>query len=160
LENLVDVGLLGREAGEDGFHITVTTERAATALANVRSDPRRLRHFLDREFFGAWAAIHGIEGKSADKQEVLRHFADAYDRVKRSIGFTPARTVALATSLMALRVGMVAEVATIMELVLDAAKGSLNEYFQFSGGTRLDREYMVRVRPELREALDQLDDLQ
>ncbi len=154
LENLVDVGVLSRAAGEEGFRVTATTERAAIVFAALREDPRKLRYFLDREFFGAWARIQGIESRTADRSEVIRCFALAYERVKRSIGFTPARTVALATSLLALRRGMVAEVASTMEMVLDAAKGTLNEYFQFSGGTRLDHEYMIRVRPEIREILD------
>jgi hypothetical protein len=154
LENLVDVGVLGRVAGEDGFRVTETTRRAAIQLEGLRGDPRKLRYFLDRQFFGSWARIQGMESRLADRNEVIRFFSLAYDRVKRSIGFTPARTVALATSLLALRHGLVAEVANTMEMVLEAAKGPLNGYFQFSGGTRLDHEYMIRVRPEIREILD------
>ena len=156
LEHLIDVGLLARSvpsSDDPPFQAVAATTRAATAFEELREDPRRIQGLLDTKFFGTWAEIHGPAAKPSADRTVLLQFAKAYELVKRSMGFTPGRTVALAASFLALREGVVLEVDPTMELVLNAARGPLNKYFQFSGGTRLDREFMIRVRPELRDEL-------
>lgn len=155
LEHCVDVGLLARgEEGEEApFQVTPGTARGAQSFAELRDDPRRIQGFLDRKFFGTWAKIQGLETSEPDHTGTVRGFVRAYDLVKRSIGFTPGRTVALAAAFLGLRENLVLEVDRTMSVVLEAARGPLNQYFQFSGGTRLDREYMIRVRPEILEAL-------
>ncbi len=152
LEHFVDIGLLARKQGaedERPFQVTPVTVRAAQLLADLRDDPRRVHGFLSTKFFATWASIQGLDAAPADRDRTIRCFVEAYDLVKRSIGFTPGRTIALAASFLGLRSNLILEVDSTMEVVLEAARGPLNQYFQFSGGTRLDREYMIRVKPEI-----------
>src|SRR5262245_44139917 len=69
--------------------------------------------------------------------------------VGREIGFTPGRTVSLAVCLLALEDGRLAEVDSMSDAVYAGAKADLREHFIFSGGSRFDREFMIRVRPEI-----------
>ncbi len=156
LEHCVDVGLLARKQEDESdapFQVTAATGRGAQLYSELRDDPRRIQGFLDRKFFGIWSKIQGLETSEPDPTATVRCFVHAYDLVKRSIGFTPGRTIALAASFLGLRENLALEVDRTMAVVLEAARGPLNQFFQFSGGTRLDREYMIRIRPEIMDAL-------
>jgi len=79
----------------------------------------------------------------------LIYFAKAFELVGRAIGFTPGRTVAFAGCLLARESGRIAEIDSRFDAVYAAAKTDLVEYFIFSGGNRFNREFLVRVRPEI-----------
>lgn len=158
LEHLVDVGVLGRRAeahAADTVYVADdVTHRAVAEWTELLDDPKRIHRFLDCRFFGALARIVGLRSPSpCSESEALLYFARAYALVGREIGFTPGRTVALAACLLALEDERVCEIETMFSLVYQCAKTALGEHLVFSGGSRFDREFLIRVKPELTTAL-------
>jgi hypothetical protein len=160
LEHYVDLGLLGRRAeshgGDTVYEPTAAATRAVDAWEPMFRAPRHGRRFLDARFFSATAQICGQKtSPGCDQLEVLRYVAMAFELVGREIGFTPGRTVALAACLLALEDHRILEVDTVFSTVHEAARSEWGEYLVFSGGSRLDREFLIRVKPELSEVLSE-----
>jgi hypothetical protein len=154
LEHYVDVGLLGRRrdahAAETVYEPILETTRALEAWAPLLEDPKTVRRFLDGQFFKAAATVFDLARPQPCSQcECLLYFARAFELVGREIGFTPGRTVSFAACLLALEDGRCAEIDTMFEAVYAGAKTDVGEHFVFSGGSRFDREFLIRVRPEV-----------
>lgn len=155
LEMLVDVGYLSRRNTTGGRNEFVWTATAATrALANelhpdlAKSTRREL--FMDTGFFGALArTTEQPYSAVTNPDDVLWHFARAINRVKRDFGFTPGRTGALLACLLAWEEHKVIEISQVYDAVYNAAKSDLNRYLHFSGGSRFDREFLIRLDDEL-----------
>lgn len=81
------------------------------------------------------------------------YFARAFELTGREIGFTPGRTVSFAACLLALEDGRLAEIDTMFEAVRAGARTNVGEHLVFSGGSRLDGEFLVRVKPEAAQLL-------
>lgn len=165
LEHYVDIGLLGRRpdahTADTVYEPVPETHRAVQTFAPLMENPRAIRHFLDGQFFSSAAHIFGVMGaQSCTQWELLTYFAKAFDLIGREIGFTPGRTVSLAGCLLAFEDGRLAEIDTMFDAVRAGAKTELGEYLIFSGGSRLDGEFLIRVKPEaaaiLRDRLQQI----
>jgi hypothetical protein len=72
----------------------------------------------------------------------------------REFGFTPGRTLALHACLMALEQGEVLEVEQVFNAVYDAARTPWERFLHYSGGSRFDREFLIRVDAEMVSALE------
>jgi hypothetical protein len=158
LEHYVDIGLLGRRrdahASETVYEPVPETRRAVEAWAPLLEDPKTIRKFLDSRFFEAVSQVFDVaEARPCTRWEYLLYFARAFELVCREIGFTPGRTVAFAACLLALEEGRLAEIDTMFEAVYAGAKTDLGNHFIFSGGSRFDREFLIRVKPEIVPAL-------
>jgi hypothetical protein len=158
LEHYVDLGLIARRSAshdaETVYETGPATVRALEALAPLLQDPRVVRRFLDTRFFGAVAAVLGVPASTTlDWREVLPDVARGFELVGREIGFTPGRTIAIAACLLALESGHIVEVDQVFEAIRSAAASPLGEHLVFSGGSRLDREFLIRVLPEFMTAL-------
>ncbi len=154
LEHYVDVGILGRRrdahASETVYFPMPETHRAVEAWSPLLNDPKTTGRFLDGKFFQATAHVLGLEGATPCTQwESLLYFARAFEIVGREIGFTPGRTVAFAACLLALEDGRLAEVDTMFDAVYQVAKTDLGKHLIFSGGSRFDREFLIRVKPDI-----------
>jgi hypothetical protein len=153
LEHYVDIGLLGRRndayAAETVYEPLAETQRAASAWAPLLEHPKTIRRFLDGQFFRSVAHIFGVNStQSCTQWESLMYFVKAFQLTSREIGFTPGRTVSFAACLLALEDGRVAEIETMFEAVRFCARTELGEHLIFSGGSRLDGEFLIRVKPE------------
>jgi len=160
LEHYVDLELLGRRndahTADTVYEPIPETHRAVEAWRPLLDDPKTIRRFLDGHFFSATARIFGMQsGSLCSDLECLVYFARAYELVARTIGFTPGRTVALAACLLALEDGRRAEIDSVFDAVYAGAKSDLRDHLIFSGGSRSDREFLIRVRPELVAVLRQ-----
>jgi hypothetical protein len=82
-------------------------------------------------------------------------FAQAFKEIGREFGFTPGRTLALKACLMAWERGYTMEVGDVFDAVYRAAKQPIHEYLHFSGGSRFDREFLIRVDDEAITYLEQ-----
>ena len=154
----VDIGLLGRRreahASDTVYEPVPETHRAVTAWSKMLEDPRAIRWFLDNQFFKTTAHVFGVEkAHQCTQWESLLYFARAFELVGREIGFTPGRTVAFAACLLALEDGRLSEIDTMFEAVYAGAKTDLGDHLIFSGGSRFDREFLVRVKPEIMPVL-------
>ncbi|MEW5848023.1 MAG: hypothetical protein AB2A00_04385 [Myxococcota bacterium] len=156
LENLVDLGLMHRLDDRQKFmwSITDATVRAAKLLSPLAARHNRTTQFLDERLFGVWANIF-----DEDKQRVgalvdrLRWFALAFKAIGREFGFTPGRTLALKACVLAWEAGYLLEVKDVFDAVYEAAKGPWSQYLRFSGGSRFDAEFLIRVDDAMLPAL-------
>jgi hypothetical protein len=161
LEILVDLGFVGRRSDRKGkrsdFMWTVTdTTRALTAEWKTLEAPTNvIPVYLDREFFGSMARVFSLSHRHpARDDERLLWFARAYHLVGREFGFTPGRTLALLGCLMAWEAGVVFEVADVFDAVYRAAGTPWERFLHFSGGSRFDREFLIRIDDDALSALE------
>ena len=82
-------------------------------------------------------------------------FGRAFEDIGREFGFTPGRTLALKACLLAWENKRTMEVGDVFDAVYRFARqGSpLDQYLHFSGGSRFDREFLIRIDPGLVEHL-------
>lgn len=154
LEHYVDIGILSRRAaahaGESVYEPSAETVRALESWRPLLEDPKTIRRFLDTRFFQSAAKVFGLAKPAPCNQwEALMYFAKAFALVGREIGFTSGRTVAFAGCLLALEEGRLAEIDTMFDAVYSSAKSDLGAHLVFSGGSRFDREFLIRVKPEI-----------
>jgi hypothetical protein len=160
LEHYVDVGLLARRrdasAADTVYEPSPETARAVAAWAPLLEDPKTIRRFLDTEFFRSSAEVLGVtSARPCTRWESLMYFAKAFELTGREIGFTPGRTVSFAACLLALEDGRLAEINCMFDAVREGARTNLGEHLIFSGGSRFDREFLIRVKPEAMPIIQQ-----
>jgi hypothetical protein len=159
LEHYIDLGLLHRGHGvshslsESGYRLAADSTNIRKAFSGLIEEPLKQERWMDTEFFGAAGLLYDQELRDPRDLEVLQYFVRAFPVVKREIGFTPGRTVALLAGINAWQNGIRLEIARTYDAVYAAAKGPYSKYLQFSGGSRSDREFLISVRPEVQVAL-------
>lgn len=160
LELLLDLGLVGREGGKGRGRDTfpwVTTPRTrmlADEWARLTHRGNHIPDYLEEEYFGSMARVCQMDGKRvADSRCVLLWASRAFKGVGREVGFTPGRTLAIMACILAFEAGEVLEVRQVFDAVYAAAKSPWGDYLRFSGGSRFDREFMIKLQPGLSEAL-------
>jgi hypothetical protein len=156
MEMLVDLGLVDRKPDRGNFSWCVTdrTVRLAAALKPLTKRLITLAEFLDLRFMRTMAEVYDLKNVQPVVGEArLRAFAETFPKVGRELGFTPARTVATLASLAMIGEGRVLEVGEQLSAVRDAAKSPLAEFLHFSGGSRFDQEFLVRVDRKILPAL-------
>jgi len=151
MEILVDMGLLDREGANKSksfpWQPNECLSRAAAEWSGLRARTESISAYLDHRFFGSMAKVYGLVARPIHPQKILGLFCAAYELVGREFGFTPARTVATVACVKALQQSQVAEVAQVMEAVQSAAAHEEGRHLQFSGGSRFDDEFLIRVDP-------------
>lgn len=158
-QHLIDLGLLkrgqGAAAGDPLFARTLATQRASNAWRGLIENPLKQDSLIQRNFFRWSAEIYGFSARPAENDLCrLDYYARGFPLVGREIGFTPARTVALAGCLLAIEEGVIIEVDEMFRMMAEMAKGPYRPYLHYSGGSRLDREFLIRVDVDpLRERL-------
>jgi hypothetical protein len=157
--HLLELGLLSRDEPDadrrtSPYFATEAGLRAAQTLMPLLSTPDQQQELLDKGFFG-WAAQIYKPSAAASDSDVRRlyYFARGFPYLEREIGFTPGRTVALAGCLLALEEGWIVEVADMFKTLRDMAAGPWRPYLEYSGGSRLDQEFLIKVKPGLIPAL-------
>lgn len=158
--HLLELGMVERdERDETGQRVpyipTEACSRAARVLAPLRKDAEQQQELIDTSFF-QWASnIYGLPAASCDSDlRRLYYFSKGFPYLEREIGFTPGRTVAIAGCLLALEEGWVIEVAEMFDVLRKMAAGPWRPYLEYSGGSRLDQEFLIKVKPELIPALE------
>ncbi len=160
LEILVDLGLVdrknasGKTRTEFMWTVSETTERLALEWADLTAMPE----YLDRSFFASTARIYGRQFRTvASVEERLLWFTRAFLRIGRDFGFTPGRSCALLACLIAWESGALMEISDVFDAVYEAGRGKWSKYLHFSGGSRFDKEFLIRVdqeaAPELEKAV-------
>ena len=156
MEILVDLGLVERRRRQSGFvwKSTEVTRRASEVwkcVSELRTDVDR---YLDTQFFKSMAVAYDHPAsRGMSIESILRQFAAAFSFVGREFGFTPARTVATLACVQAWLSGQILEIAEVFDAVEAAAQSKYGQFLHFSGGSRFDREFLIRVSPDLAAAL-------
>jgi hypothetical protein len=158
MEILVDLGIVDRHdsAKSTAFPWVVTdvTRRAASELAGLAALSERREEYLDGRFFESAGTIYGQPLVSTPELTGLRAFGRAFAVVGREFGFTPARAVALAACMDEWASGRRWELDQILAIVKDAAHTALGKYLHFSGGSRLNEDFLIRVDPAISTQVD------
>jgi hypothetical protein len=161
MEILVDLGLVGRKSvtgskrSEFMWAVTDTTRRAAEVFGPLASIPNEVPAFVDRNYFTSMATVFSSDRRAATSDdERLLWFARAFQVIGRDFGFTPGRALALLGCLLAWESGVTIEVSDVFDSVYSAARSERAEFLHFSGGSRFDREFLIRLDDGLLPALE------
>jgi len=162
LEILVDLGFLGRKQPRGGkrsdfmWEITQSTRALSEELREFtsRDSCGRLGDYLDKGYFASMARALGRSmSPVTEPTEHLLWFAKAFKDIGRELGFTPGRTLALRACLMAWQNGRTMELKNAFDAVYYAADKKIAKYLHFSGGSRFDREFLIRIDEEIIDEL-------
>jgi len=159
LEILVDLGLVGRKyvSGKSRTDFMWVATEATERLASEWADLENIPEYLDRGFFSSMAQVYVRElRRIASMEEVLLWFARAFVRIGRDVGFTPGRTCALLACLIAWESGTLIEIDQVFDAVFEAGRSNWSKYLHFSGGSRFDREFLIRVDQEAAVELEKV----
>jgi len=157
MEMLVDLGVFERKAAgvtgkTDAFpwQVTEVARRLAEEWLSLLGPHDRITSHLDCTFFRTMASVFGLGHTPVGSSlEVLLWFARAFAVLGREFGFTPGRTLALKAALMAWESGRTIEVADGFDVVYRAATSPWQRYLHFSGGSRFDREFLIRIDDDI-----------
>jgi hypothetical protein len=154
LEILVDLAFLGRKQSRGGKRSDFMWE----VTQSTRALSEELREFTLRESFGQWGSYldnryfastaRALGRRMSPVTEPTEHlfwFAKAFEDIGREFGFTPGRTLALRACLMAWQNGRTMEIGNVFDVVYEAAGTNVDKYLHFSGGSRFDREFLIRI---------------
>jgi len=156
MEILVDLGLIKRKLTgtkpRTGFmwEVTEVTERLAQDWSTLAVAQNRIPLYLDREFFDSMSRVARRNGQRIHSlEEKLLWFTRAYQGIGREFGFTPGRTCALLACLLAYEAGFIVEISELFEAVFEAGRTDWGNYLHFSGGSRFDQEFLIRIDAEV-----------
>jgi hypothetical protein len=160
-EFCVDLGFMERQGGaasagrEEGtYRRTRALELVPRALATYLERPTAAVQWLDREFFKAAGIIYEHELRPCEDPDLkLFYFVKGSSFLKRRVGFIPGRIAAMIGCLFAWLDGYRLEIADLFNEVYKVPKGKWSAYMQFSGGSRLDSEFLVVVDQTLESKL-------
>ena len=158
MEILVDLGIVDRnqnpKASEFPWIVTDTTRRAAEEWKGLADFTETSSTYLEQRFFASMARIFGRHCVTVKtSHEILLAFAELFAQIGREFGFTPARTIALFACIRAWERNQIIELPEMLAVVTEAAKTNFGSYLNFSGGSRFDNEFLIRVDPGLRQEL-------
>lgn len=158
LEFCVDLGLLERlpiDRNEEAiYQPTAHLEKVPIALGGLMSQPTASSQWLDREFFKGVGLLYNRTLQQIEDSNLrLLYFVRGCSFVGRRLGFIPGRTAGMVGALMAWREGFRLEIAEIYDEVYRVPRGKWANYIKFSGGSRLDSEFLVSIDSTLEEEL-------
>jgi hypothetical protein len=159
--HLFELQLLDRVESEIGgrrivpYRANHAAKIADSVLQPLRNQPFEQQDLLDLHFF-RWASsiFERSHRRCDDDRQRLMFFARGFEYLQREIGFTPGRTIALAGCLLAWEQGWIVEVAEMFDLLRRMAAGPWRPYLEYSGGSRLDQEFLIKIKPGLIPALE------
>lgn len=112
--------------------------------------------FLDQHFF---ASLLSAERAAMDHHptahQTLLWLVRAYEVLRRPLGFSPGRPVALLACLLAAEENKCLEVSDAYKSIYAAAQSKWSPFLHFSGGSRFDQEFLIRIDPGLSSRLEE-----
>jgi hypothetical protein len=116
--------------------------------------PTDADRWLDREFFKAAGILYDQKLVPCDTSDLrLLYFVKGSGFLKRRVGFIPGRIAATIGCLFAWVDGFRLEIADVFAEAYQVPKTKWGSYLQFSGGSRLDSEFLIAVDPTLETKL-------
>jgi hypothetical protein len=156
MEILLDLGLVGRRSGKlkssaFPWRVTDVTKRLASEWSALIAPENRIPEYLEDRMFGSMNRVYGDDGRGVVEsfEETLYWFAKGCQLAGWDMGFTPARTGALAGCLLAWESGRILEVQPTMDAVYAQAQGPWSKFMKFSGGSTFRTDYRIKLLPGL-----------
>lgn len=158
LEFMVDLGILERHSvgreGDSQYEEAAATGHLRVAFGELFAKPTSSFTWLDSSFFGAAAVLYGKPHVPVTQSEQkLLYFVRGAAVLGKRMGFIPGRAASLAACALALSEGRRLEIAELFAEVYSVPKGKWAEFVKFSGGSRLDNEFLVTLDPSLESRL-------
>lgn len=158
LEFMVDLGLLDRQPasdhGDSQYAETEATGRVRAAFIDLFEQPASSVSWLDSNFFHAAGVVYGHSHITVSSPEQkLLYFVRGAALLGKRMGFIPGRAASLAGCALALSEGFRLEIAELFTEVYSVPKTRWSEFVKFSGGSRLDNEFLVAIDPSLESRL-------
>ena len=158
LDILGSLGVLPEELTVDDAPLPEPTTKLRALVAGMGQSPPTadgLATFLERKYFtSAFPDSTRMEFSREASNRILLWFVRAYLTIRRPLGFTPGRPVSLLACCLAARDGVAIEVGDTYDCVYEAANSQWAEFLHFSGGSRFDREFLIRIEPSLQSLLE------
>ncbi len=155
MEILVDLALItrktstGKSRSDFPWEVTEITDRLAAEWSRLAVAKDMIPDYLDREFFRSMATVLKWNVRETHSlEEKLIWFCRSFQKIGREFGFTPGRTCALLGCLLAFESGIIIEVKEMFDAIFEAGKGQWAKYLHYSGGSRFDQEFLIRIDPE------------
>jgi hypothetical protein len=161
LEFCVDLGLLDRTSDtsdeEDGrYKITAYLQQFKPAFSSLIERPTTAPEWLDKHFFDASSILYGKSLAPINDSELrLYYFVKGCTFLGRRVGFIPGRIAGISACILAWIDGLRLELHDVFDEVYQAPKGRWKDHINFSGGSRLDREFFVSIDKTLEAELKQ-----
>src|ERR1051326_4737181 len=160
LEILVDLGIIDRKRGPDksrndfAWSPNKRTEIVASQLAEATRECSKIPEYLDAKFFWLMSELFERDIRIADNiDEKIFWFIRADEKIGREFGFTPGRTAATLACLLAWEAGILLEIDEVFDAVIQASDLPIGRFFHHSGGSRFDREFLIRID---KQAIDEI----
>jgi hypothetical protein len=158
LEYMVDLGLLDRATegtkAESQYVVTDATRRFADAFRELSHTPAKISVWLDNHFFAAASSAFNIPAMPPSGEiTTLSYFVRGAGVLGKRTGFIPGRMASLAGAVLALMDGYRVEVSDLYRCAYSLPKTVWAPYVKFSGGSRLDNEFLVSIDPGLEREL-------
>ena len=158
LEFMVDLGLLNRQPASDHsdsqYAETEATGRLRSAFNDLFVQPASSVSWLDSNFFHAAGVVYGQSHEPvASPERRLLYFVRGAAVLGKRMGFIPGRAASLAACALALSEGFHLEISELFTEVYSVPKTRWSEFVKFSGGSRLDNEFLVAIDPSLESLL-------
>src|SRR5262249_43216735 len=116
--------------------------------------PNLTNRWLDAEFFRAAGELYCQSLRRVDEPEIrLLYFARGAQFLGRRLGFIPGRSAGMVGCIFAWREGIRLELKDIFEEVYRVPKTRWAPYVKFSGGSRLDSEFLVTLDKQFESKL-------
>ena len=153
LEMLVDLGLIERTPDTKSrrskfvWKVTDRTRKLATEWAPLAVPDPAIQDYLETRFFAGMNRVFDSKARqrTTTDEEKLLWFARAFSHAGREFGYTPGSTLASLACYLAFEKGILFEMREIMTAVPTAARSQWGQFLHFSGGSRFDQEFLIRV---------------
>jgi hypothetical protein len=168
LEFCVDLGILERiksyeeptdqssgNEEDNRYKPTSALERAGEAFADLFKNPGAVSRWIDGNFFKAAGCLYERKLTQINSSNLkLLYFIRGAELMGPRMGFIPGRIASIAACTLAWVDGYLLEVSELFDEVYLIPKGEWSGRIKFSGGSRLDREFLVAIDSKLRSDLE------
>ena len=161
MEMLVDLGIIDRKKNakkhEFQWEVTDVTRRASVEWTGLASFELDSEQFTNELAVVSSGRIFERPLKIVSDKMLLTEFETAYRKAGQQFGFTLASSIANMASAVCWAKGYKAEVVDFLNIVVRANKSPLGKFLHFSGGSRFDNDYRIRVDHKIVEELQKME---
>jgi hypothetical protein len=159
LEFLVDLAILDHcsegitAVGKNWYRTNNITQKCAGYFEQHLFRDLDIDKFIRNNMFDFARSIYSLNSRNPENDtEAFKYFILGYDKVKRDIGNTPGWSASILGCLIAQDHGICIEINEMYRVAQEAGRKYANR-IRYSGGSRFDNEFLIKVDPILYKEL-------